>query len=1027
MKNNTETNSRSLIQNFIQKPAYSVLLILFLFSAGLWGVRKLPVNLFPGLNYPLINVITQYSGISTEDMELLVTNPIENELQGIRGVRRTSSISTIGISQVTVEFSQGYDLLAARQLVSAALSRIAGQLPVGVNPVIDNLGSRIQQIIGYTFINTNIPQSHLRQVIRYHFIPGLHSVPGISRIDIMGGKRAAYVIEPDINRLRQLNMSITDLKKILRENNINISGRYLEQYYLDVPIRGIGQIQTIDDVRYLRIKTAVDGNPILMKDIARVTDASLPEHYSVLSNNQPAVAVLIQKENGFSALSVANGVNEKIKQLSGVLPPGTEIRKFYDQSEILQESVNGVKSEIILGGILAVLVLFVFLRRWAPTFIVALTIPLALFASAALMLISNYSFNMMTLAALTLSIGMVVDDSIIVMENIDRHLKLGEPLNAAVVNGTRQIVGPDISGTLTTVIVFLPLLFLPGFLGSIIRPFGVTVSYTLLVSLLLSISIIPALMRWKGAPAKKESRPPRFLTVFSRINDRFFVHLMDHKKRFFTGLLLLFIIIIVVMVLCNPVGFLPNVDEGAILVEYVMRPGVALHESQRVGSKLVAEVLKLPDVANVYLKIGSPENTYYIENVNHGELLIKLKQKNKRRHNVDEIMDRLRMRFATVSGTVFLFHQPTEEKIDESFSGLPAFFGVTVSGSNLDSLIDLSTRVEQAVQETGGFANIINNAKFMVPQIEIIPKRLRLVQYKLSMTDVMQQLSQTVRGEVVSWFVKEQMPIAVFLRLPEPQRQRLADLKILPITTADGLTIPLDRIADIRYRDVMPAITHLNSQREVTLVAEPEGNIFSIIRRLKEKLNKIKLPAGYAYQIRGQYQTLLKSLQDFALIILAAIILVYIILYLQFNSFWQPFVILLKIPLDFVGAFFILFLTRQPLNISVAIGLLTLIGLAVNNAIILIDMANKLRAEQGLPHRDALLQAVHIRTRPILMTGLTTIFGLLPAAIGMGIGSKIHQPFALTLIGGMIAGIFFSLNIIPALYETIGKLVNRLE
>ena len=1011
----------TLYNKFIQRPAYAVMTMILLTAAGFWSLSRMPIDYFPGLNYPLINVITQYPGVSPEDIEMLITRPIENELQTIRGIRRTSSISSSGISQVTVEFSQGYNLLEARQLVSAAISRLSGQLPDRVNPLIDNLGSRMQQIVGYTITNPNMPQTKLRQLIEYRFVPALRNVSGISRIEVFGGLRQAFVVEPDLNELNRLNLSMTDIFIILRDNNINVSGHYLEKYHLDIPIRGVGQVQTLDDLRSLWIKTGVNDLPIFLKDVARISSGYLPEHYIVQSNNRPAVAINIQKQDGYSTLKVAKEVDQEIKQLKSLLPPGSEIRKFYDQSEILDESMTGVKNEIWMGAILAILVLFFFLRRLSPTVIVALTIPLALFTALTLMDFSGYSLNMMTLAALTLSIGLVVDDSIIVMENIERHLESRTPSMQAVITGTRQILGADVSGTLTTMIVFVPLVFLTGFLGQLIVPFGLTIGYTLLASLIISLTVIPVLMKWKGGLDRNRKEPPHFVSAFIRWNDRRFYMAVKHKIRTFVCLACVFLILASATLLFNSARLMPVLDEGSILIEYIMRPGVSLNESSLMAKKLVDEIRKLPDVDNVYLKIGSPENTYYIEEVNKGELLAKLKDKHQRQKNADEIMAVLRNKFSTVSGVVFLFHHPTQEKIDESFSGLPAFFGVTITGDNLDSLVSLSKKVEAVAENTKGLSNVVNNAKYIVPLIEVLPIRPRLAYYSLSVEELMNQMSMAFRGKIVSQFIKEQTPVAIFLRLPEKQRKNIEDLRSLPIKTGNGQTLPLEQLATVQYRSVLPSITHLNSQREVTLIAEIEGNIWNIIYRLKSKLEELHFPDGYIYQIRGQYQILLQSLKQFGLVIFLAVVLVYLILYLQFNSFWQPFVILLKIPLDFIGVFIALLITRQSLNISVAIGILTVVGVSVNNAIVLVDMTNKLRKTEGLLHRDALLKAVHNRTRPIMMTGFTTIFALLPAAIGMGIGSKIHQPFAITLIGGMITGIFFSLNVIPALYEAFGR------
>ena len=1014
----------ALYNKFLHRPAYIVIAAMILTFAGVWAWFRMPVDFFPGLNYPLLNVITQVPGVSPQDVELLVSRPIESEVQSIRGVRRTSSISASGVSQVTVEFGQGYDLLAARQLVSAAISRLEGKLPPGANPLIDNLGSRLQQVLGYTIVSKGLSETQLRQVVQFRMVSALQSLPGISRIDVMGGKRAAFVVEPDINQLRHLDLSLADLQAILAANNVNASGRYLSENHLDVPIRAQGQVRRLDDLRFMLVKLQPDGQPIFLKDVAQVHEGHLPEHYLISSDHKPAVVILVQKEPGFSTADVVEAVEQKIKELKSLLPPRSEIHKFYNQSEILNESMSGVRNEIWSGAILAILVLYFFLKRAIPTFIVSVTIPLALLAAAVLMYLSGFTLNMMTLAALTLSVGMVVDDSIIVMENIERHLESGVPPGKSVLAGTKQILGADVSGTLTTLIVFLPLLFLTGFLGQLILPFGLTIGYTLLASLIISLTVIPVLMQWRGG-TKAPLKPIRLLIWFSRRNDRCFHYFMSHKKLVFGALTSVFLLAGGLTVTFNAAGFLPEIDEGALLIEYLMRPGVSLLESSHLGQRIADDLLKLDDVSNVTVKIGSPQNTYFIEDVNRGELWIKLKDRRLRHESAGDILRYLRRKFAGVQGAVFLYHQPTQEHIDESFSGLPAFFGISLFGDNLDTLSTLSRQVEKIAQNTDGLSNIINNAKFTVPEIEVMPKRPALAHAGLSVQQVMDEIAMAFQGSIISYFIQEQAPVAIFLRLPEQQRNTLATLEDLPIKTAWRSYLPLQQLATIRYRNVLPAITHMNSQRQITLVSEIEGNLYGIVQDLKAKLDRLHFPAGYYYEIRGQYQILLQSVKEFAAVIIAAIALVYLILYLQFNSFWQPFVILLKVPLDFLGAFVALLLTGETLNLSVAIGLVTLVGIAVNNAIVLIDTTNRLREAHQLSRQAALLEAVHVRTRPILMTGMTTVFGLLPAAIGMGIGSRIHQPFAITLIGGILAGVFFSLNVIPALYDRMGQWLER--
>lgn len=1010
-------------ENFVRRPFYSLAIILILIAAGSWSLSKMPVDYFPGLNYPLVNVITQYSGASPKDMEILVTDPIENALEGIRGVKRTSSVSTMGHSEITIEFSNNYSVKDARQLTSAALSTLTGQLPPGAVPVIDNLGSRMQEVIGFTFDNPGIPPYALRDIVQYQIKPALLSLGNISRIDVIGGERPAFIVEPDLQKLRLLHLSLTDIENVLKNNNIIVSGRYLQKNYYDIPIQGNGQYQKLSDLDYLKVAAQKDGKPVFLKDISTIRMGGLPEHYRVKSNQYPAVAMMIQKAEGAGSIGVASAVQKKLQSLKKLLPPGTEVHKFYDQSEVLSHSMDGVRKEVYIGAILAMLVLFLFLQRTAPTLIISVTIPLALFFAAIIMYAMNYSLNMITLAALTLSLGMVVDDSIIVLEIIEKFLEKGKPLIESIQSGVKEIFAADLNGTLTTIIVFLPLLFFSGYIRDMVTPFGLTITLTLAGSFLISITVIPALVYWKGNLKKEKLREAAFLGKFRNFNDRVLHLTMHHKKPVIVALIVLFIAGAMSLPFLNQTNMLPPVDEGAMLFEYVMRPGVSLDESVKVGEQLADVIRKNPNINNVYLRVGSPEDSYYVENVNRGELFIKLVDKKHRTESVSQLFAGFKKQFSTFDGVVILYHQPTEENIDESFSGLPAFFGVSITGPDLDTLASLASTVEKVANQTGDFSGIINNSQYRVPQIDVTPKRAELSRYGLDASELFQELALAFRGEVVANFVKEQVPFSVFLRLPKKDRKDIDLLRQLQIKTDSGKYIPLERLANIKVINSLPSIRHLNGQRELTVVASPKGNLFSAVKKLTAGLQEKFLPGGYNIQIRGQYQTLMETAKSFAFVILIAIFLIYLILYLQFNSFWQPFVILLKIPLDFIGVFIALLITRQQLNISVALGLLTLIGVSVNNAIILIDKVNRIRKDEHFSLEEALQEAVHIRTRPILMTGLTTIIAVLPAALGFG--SAIHQPFAITIIGGMLTGIFFSLNIIPSFYQAFAKRFER--
>jgi len=997
-------------------------------AAGVQGWQRMAVDLLPNMDVPVVNIISHLPGASPQDVELLVTRPIESAVQGIAGVHRVASTSAQGISRISVQFDWGTSVNEARQLVQARLGLLASSLPSSVSPRLEQIGTTLQEVAGYT-IRGSMDPVKLANAVRYRLLPRLTQVDGVSFVDILGDERRAFVVKIKPEALIRLHLKLSDIVAAIQSSNtVNIAG-FAQAGGREWLVRSDGRILSLKDLKNLSLRPPSAVRPILLGEIADVRQGRAPKHYTVHGDGKPAIALLVRKQQGASAIDVVKRVDAAIANLHSLLPAGSTIEKFYDQSEIIGRARTEIGHDLLLGAVLVVAVLYLFLGSIRPTLVVAMTIPVTLLATVAVMQALGLSLNVITMTALALVIGMVVDDAIIVAENIARHGTRKPMDQQAAVNATLEIAGPDASGTFTTVAVFLPLLAIGGLAALFLKPFGWTVSVALLVSLLFSLLAVPSLsaMPW-FAVRNQSDKSNRLVGASHDLLDRLKVMLehglnwgFQHKRSIIIAGLL-WVGVAGLLTGLGRFSMLPPIDEGSILIEYTMPPGTSLAESNRIGNRLEQIAMQQPDVISVYRRTGSPVSGYQIEGVNRGEMTVKLAPRGQRKHSAEEVMQRLRKRFSRMTGMSFLYHQPTQEKMDESFSGLPALFGVTIYGEDENKLIELAGRIEALLNQSPDISNIVNNTKVRSNQVSVRLRSMDLARLGLTPADVMQAVRAAGLGVVASQVVREQESFPVLLQWRKASIKHPDDIGRLPIATPDGGWVPLSRVANIESSAVAATITRLNGQHQITLLAEAEGNLVSIARTIQAQLDQMKWPEGYSAGVSGQYRVLMQSLGEFAVAALAAVALIYLIMVLQFSarkgsrsgSWRQPLAILAVIPVALAGGI----ITEEGFGLgvdaSIGMGALTLIGIAVNNGIVLVDFANR-GLEQGLPMMETWKQAVDVRLRPVLMTAATTIASLIPMALGIGGASEIFRPFAVMVIGGLLAAMIGTLILLPIL------------
>ncbi|MFN2125839.1 MAG: efflux RND transporter permease subunit [Candidatus Promineifilaceae bacterium] len=1015
---------RKLLQLTIANPIAVILFVMIAAWGGVFALLHLPVGLFPGLDVPVVNVISHYPGAAAEDMELLITRSIEDRIRTIPGVRRVSSTSIEGVSQVTAEFDWGTRLTDARQLVQAELSSVQGSLPAGVKPRLENIGTTLQEVAGYVVYGGGSPID-LRTTVRMDLASRLMSVAGVSRVEVLGGDEPAFVVHLRPEAMLHEHLTVSDVATALAKYNQITATDFINRGAREYLIRGDSRLQTIEDVLAVPVVKA-GAKSILLKDIALVRSERVPRHYQIHGNGLTAVAFIVSKQPNASTIDVVHGIDQELAGLKALLPPEAQVKKFYDQAYIVTEARDSLFHDLIIGALLAASVLFFFMGTFRATLIVTATIPITLLATLAMMQAFGQTLNVITLSALTLAVGMVVDDAIVVAENVVRHLQKGADRQASSLAGAAEIAGPDTSGTFTTVAAFAPLLFIGGIAGLFVRPFGMVVSVALLASLIVSLTFVPMMFGRVGLTGLRQAIGSRLLSRLDNALQKTLRFTFAHR-----GLTILVSILVlglgVLAAWLEPVSVLPPIDEGAILIEYVMPPGTSLKESGRVGNILERLALSQKDVETVYRRTGSPERGFQIEGVNRGELTIKLKPRSLRTRTVSQIIESLRGEYDKIPGVAFLYHQPTQEKMDESLSGLPAKFGVTIFGVDMNELVSLAAQAEKIMADDPSLTNIVNNTKIKSPQIIVRPNPVELARFGISPDDVFETIQAGRTGVQATTIIHQKKQVQVLIKDNPPSDATLDWLKGLAIATPSGQTVPLRQVADIRTTNLPAAVTRLNGQREITILSEVNGSIPAAVSRLRQKFSAISLPRGYSIAFTGQYKVMQRTMLDFALVGLAAVMLIYLIMAMQFRSFFQPLIILVTIPAGLVGAIVLLSITQVRLDISVGMGALTLIGIAVNNAIVLLDYANR-QVSSGQTIVDSLHSAVSIRLRPILMTATTTIFALIPVAVNPAVGSRIFQPFAITVIGGLLSSTVATLILVPVLRASRGpsSIINSL-
>ena len=1013
----------------VERPVATTMVFLIIIVLGIMGFRFLPIDLLPPIEYPLLSVWTVYENVGPEEIETIITDRVENAIASVPNIEEIRSSSSEGRSRVTLEFTQGTNIDEAANDVRAALDRVRDDFPPEVEPPRlwkfdpDNfpvviLGARSRRNM-----------EELTRILEREISQRFEQLPGVGSVDVWGGVYREIQVQLKRDRLASSQLSAADVRMALQRENVTLPGGDMREGLNDMYVRTLGEFQNIDQIANTII-TLVDGKPIRVKDVAELVDGYEDINRIVQIDGLPMVRLGVRKQSGANTVAVAREVRKVLDQINQERDD-LELMMVIDQSDFIKNSIDNVQNSALWGGLLAIFILYIFLRNGSTTFIIALSIPISLIATFGLLYFNDLTLNQMSFGGLALGIGLIVDNAIVVLENIVRQRENRHSLKESALTGTGQVAGAIIASTLTTIVIFLPVVFMKTISGMLFKELALVVVFALLCSLLVALTLVPMLSSRflsikeggrTSASGKKWSLLQNWFGYVEAGYSRLLEGAMRHRK-IVVGTTVLLLIATVLMWGLIPVELAPQTDADEIDVDLEMAQGTNiavvnryLHELER----LVWEVTPEDQLKHMSIEIRPGD----------AEVELALKSADERRINSYELADRIRQH---VSGRI-----PGAEIRVNAQSGLwmlRRLFGsggasaveLELRGYDLALADRLAQEIQKIMEQVPEVADVRISRREGRPEQNLIIDREKIAELGLSVNQVAGIIQTNVGGSHAGVFREggEEYPITV--RLQPKDRLSTLDLNNVSVRTGSGQIIPVSSIVHTERRRSPTDIDRVDGQRVVYITANLESGaaLGDVVRKLQDKLHNFALPKDFSLIFSGEYEEQQKAQKDFVLSIIMALILIYMVMAAQFERFLDPLIVMVSVPLAIIGVVPTLLLTGTSLNIQSLMGIVMLIGIVVNNAIVLVDYINLMRREHNLGVRDAVMQSGILRLRPILMTTATTILGMLPLSFGGGSGGEIQASLARAVIGGLTVSTLITLVLIPVVYSSVHDLLAR--
>jgi multidrug efflux pump subunit AcrB len=1021
---------------------FSVLVITL---AGVYAMTTLPSGIYPEVEFPRIVVVAHSGDLSPRLMMIAVTRRLEEAAREVLGVRRVRSRTIRGSTQLSVVFNPDADMPYALQLMQGKVDEARAEMPAGTEVRAERMTPSFFPMMEFN-VTGPLPAADLRDIAMFQIRPLLSRIPGVASVNVDASDEREVSVIVDPQKLNAVKVTLDQVAEALKNTNQITSVGRLPKDYLQYLVLATGEITSLDDVR--RVVVAFKNQtPIYLGDIADVREGVVDRTTLITGSGQPAAVLSIARQIGGNIIAVADGVERTLRENASSLPPAIRIAKVYDLAAFVREAVRSVAEAILIGSILAVFVLLLFLRDWRATLVAATTLPLTIIGSFFILRAAHGTINLMSMGGLAIAIGLVIDDAIVIVENIHRHLMAGETPVAAADHGTNELVGAVIGSTLTTVVVFVPLGMLQGVVGEFFAALSLTLSGAVLLSLVYALLFIP-IPAARFLKAKRTQHPPPSTEHPAPGTEHPArstqhpapaegAHLSDaphdsgwmarRYESFLTGALGRPLLVIVATVAIAVVGallyfrletgFLPEIDEGGYVIDYVTPTGTSLTETDNMLKRLEKVLQETPEVAGFIRRTGTEMGMFATEQ-NTGDILVRLKPRSAREKDVDEVISEQREKFAQeLPGMEIEFVKLLQDMLGD-LQGVPEPVEVKVFGDDIATLASVAEHIEEKLSKIDGLVDLVGPRRGN-PELEVRIDPTRAAKLGFTTQEISTQLADGLLGDVATEVRRADRLIDLRVRYPDTYRFDPAWIREYPLINKDGVAVPLSAAAEIVPVEGAAQLYREDLKQMVPITGRLENrDMGSVIADVKRVLASERLPVGYTYEIGGEYETQQESFQSLLVVLAVALLLVFGLLVAQFRRFSAAAVIMSAAPLSLVGAFGLLILTRTPLNVSSFMGLILLIGLIVKNGIILIDYADRLE-DEGLNRRDALVRAGAIRLRPILMTTLCTLFGLLPLALGLGAGAELQKPLAIAVIGGLTVSTIVTLVFVPTMMSLL--------
>jgi cobalt-zinc-cadmium resistance protein CzcA len=1018
-----------------------------LIGIGLWSASRLPIDAVPDITNVQVQFNTAVPALAPEEIEKLVTIPLENEMAGLPGMIELRSLSKFGLSQVTMIFRDGTDVYRTRQLASERLQTAMEHLPPGLQPrlapISTGLGEIYHYIVEYKPDSTNKPATRYEQLMAlktihdYFIKPLLRSTPGLAEVNSIGGYEKQIVIMPDPQKLANAGMTLHDLAEKVSENVENVGGGFVEIGAEQVIIRTTSRVQTPQEIENLPLRFRAGVKAMIVKDVADVGVGSNFRTGAATDEGEEAVvgsAIMLMGEN---SRLVARAVSAKLKEIQDKLPEGVEIHAGYDRSDLVNRTIHTVEKNLFEGAILVVVVLLALLGNWRAAFIVALAIPLSMLFAMAGMVNSHISGNLMSLGAI--DFGLIIDGAVVMVENIIRHLghkqhQIGRNLTSherahEVLIAAKEVASPMFFGVLIITVVYVPILSLTGIEGKMFKPMAITVIFALIGALVLTMTLMPVLCSFflKGKIAEKDNF---LIRCFKALYQPLLRFAFSRRWPLISGAIALLALSVFIFLRLGA-EFVPQLDEGSITLQMVRSASLGLDASldlQKKSEKLLLE--KFPEISHVFSRIGTAEiaTDPMPPNLEDTYIIFRPREEwrkiNGHRVTKDELIEMMERELtAHVPGQSYFFTQPIQMRFNEIMAGARADITAKVYGEDYAKLEQIGTQIRDVLRTVAGAGSDVELEPVGTsPMLEISPDREAMKRYNVMANEVNHAVEAALAGEEAGTIVEGNQRFEIVVRLPEKSRADIETIKSLPVRTEDGGLMTLNQVARIQMTEQLGTINREATHRRLAVLINLRGkDVESFVSEATAKIKEqIKFPEGYYYEFGGQFKNLREARERLVVVVPAALALIFILIFFAFGNLRQVLLIYTGIPLAITGGVFALAIRGMPFSISAGVGFIALSGVAVLNGLVMISYYNLLR-EQGRDIRQAVEEGSLVRLRPVLMTAFVASLGFLPMALATGSGAEVQRPLATVVIGGIISSTFLTLILLPTLYEWIEK------